>query len=243
MEKIPSKPIEVVCHRGASIVAPENTLASAEAALAWGAAYLEIDLRTSRDGVFYVIHDATVDRTTDGSGAVEELTSTEIDALDAGSWFGEPFQGQCVPRFESYLDAVDGRAGLYVEIKKADPDTVIDLLERRGMLERCFFWSFDSELVHDMRRRFPGVTLMARPQDFPSLEAAVESLQPEIMEVTPELLTKDLATEIRALGMKVMLGYWGDDISVFKDALGIEIDMVNLDHWPAFAAAQEAFER
>lgn len=231
--------VEVVCHRGASIVAPENTLAAAEAALEWGAAYLEIDLRTSRDGVLYVIHDPTVDRTTDGTGAVAEMGSRDIDALDAGGWFGEDFRAQRVPRFEAYLDAVDGRAGIYVEIKKADPEQVVAALRRHSMLDRCFFWSFDADLVRDLHRQFPGMALMARPQDFPSLQAAIDSHRPQILEVPPHLLTRELADQARSLGMKVMLGYWGDDPAVFRDAFAVGIDMVNLDHWPAFEAARK----
>lgn len=231
--------VEVVCHRGASIVAPENTLAAVEAALAWGVDYLELDLRTSRDGVLYVIHDPTVDRTTDGSGAVAEMTSRDLDALDAGSWFGEAFRGQPVPRFEAYLDAVGGRAGIYVEFKEADPDAVMAALDRRGLRQRCFFWSFDGDLVRRLGRRFPDATLMARPQDFPSLQAAVDSHRPKILEIPERLLTPEMADEARALGMKVMLGYWGDDQAVFRRALAIGIDMVNLDHWPAFVAARK----
>ena len=73
--------IEVVVHRGANHMAPENTKASAQAAIALGAHYVEIDVRTSHDGVLYILHDATVNRTTDGSGLIASMPSAEVDKL------------------------------------------------------------------------------------------------------------------------------------------------------------------
>ena len=81
------KPIEIVCHKGANEYAPENSYAAAQRCIDWGVDYVEIDVRTSQDGVFYLLHDRTVDRTTNGHGAIAELTAAEIDQLDAGSWF------------------------------------------------------------------------------------------------------------------------------------------------------------
>ncbi len=73
------KKVEIVSHRGANGVAPENTLAAAQACIDLGVDYVEVDVWTSRDGLFYVMHDATVDRTTDGSGHLLALTAAEID--------------------------------------------------------------------------------------------------------------------------------------------------------------------
>lgn len=78
--------IDVVAHRGASGYAPENTFAAFDKAVQMGADYIELDVHRSKDGELVVIHDSTVDRTTDGSGKVGELTVEELNALDAGSW-------------------------------------------------------------------------------------------------------------------------------------------------------------
>ena len=88
-----SKPVryagtmEIVVHRGANHLAPENTAASARKAVELGCQYVEVDVRTSADGVMYVIHDPNVARTTDGEGFIRKMTSEQIDMLDAGSWF------------------------------------------------------------------------------------------------------------------------------------------------------------
>ena len=107
-----------IAHRGASGTAPENTLPAIDSALAAGVDYIEIDVHLSLDGKVIVIHDATVDRTTNGTGKVQKLTAEYIQSLDAGSWFGEPFIGVKVPTLEEVIRHIDGKVKLLIEIKK-----------------------------------------------------------------------------------------------------------------------------
>lgn len=109
----------VVAHRGASSTHAENTLASFEEAMRLGAQILELDVRLSRDGVLIVMHDAAVERTTDGTGFVHELTAAEIASLHGPD-------GTTVPTFADVLEAVSGRAGLAVEIKNIPGDPAFD---------------------------------------------------------------------------------------------------------------------
>lgn len=103
----------VVAHRGAPSTHPENTLPSFEAAIAMGALIVELDVRVSADGVPVVMHDPTVDRTTDGSGAVNEMTAAQIASLDAGT----PEVPAKVPTLAEVLDLLSGRAAVALEIK------------------------------------------------------------------------------------------------------------------------------
>ena len=107
-----------VAHRGASGSCPENTLVAFQKALEIGVDEIELDLHSTRDGHLVVMHDAAVDRTTDGTGAIAELTLAEIKALDAGSAFGEQFRGERVPTWEEALDLVQGIVGLNVHLKE-----------------------------------------------------------------------------------------------------------------------------
>ncbi|MDB5076403.1 MAG: glycerophosphodiester phosphodiesterase [Chloroflexi bacterium] len=112
----------LICgHRGARIHAPENTLAGFELAAQMGADLIELDVRLTRDGVLAVIHDATVDRTTNGTGRVSELSWDELQALDAGIRFGEAFAGQRIPSLPEVLDWAHGVVYLAVEIKEPAP--------------------------------------------------------------------------------------------------------------------------
>ena len=106
-----------IAHRGASALAPENTIAAFERAVELGADVIELDLHMSQDGELVVIHDDTLDRTTDGSGPVHHRSLGELMRLDAGRWFGEGFAGQRIPRLDEVLDRFAGKVPLALEIK------------------------------------------------------------------------------------------------------------------------------
>ena len=117
--KRPPSAVMRIAHRGASGVglAPENTLAAVEKALEIGVDLVEVDVHLTADGHPVVIHDRTVDRTTDGIGAVETMTLDQIRMLDAGSWFDPAFRGERIPTLEEALDLAHRRALLLVEVK------------------------------------------------------------------------------------------------------------------------------
>ena len=112
-----SKDVETIAHRGASGYAPENTMAAFEKAVDMKADYFELDVQMTKDGKLVVIHDTSVDRTTDGSGMVKDLTLEEIHNLDAGSWFGEEFANERIPTLGEVLDEFRGKSGILIEIK------------------------------------------------------------------------------------------------------------------------------
>ncbi len=155
-------PLHRVAHRGYSAVAPENTLPAFAAAVLGGATFVEFDVRTTADGVPVVIHDRTVDRTTDGSGHVWDLTAAEIAALDAGSWFSPAYAGVGVPTLEATLDLLLPAApDLLLEIKRpataAEVEQILELVGKRGLLDRTVVQSFDPEVVRTVREVAPGV--------------------------------------------------------------------------------------
>jgi glycerophosphoryl diester phosphodiesterase len=120
--------MQIVGHRGAAGVAPENTLPSFEAAWAAGVAWVETDVRLTRDGVPVLLHDATLDRTTTGHGAVSALIWPEVQAVDAGLRFSPAFEGTRVPRLEELLTAAAGRSGVLIELKAETerPDLLVE---------------------------------------------------------------------------------------------------------------------
>jgi glycerophosphoryl diester phosphodiesterase len=108
----------VIGHRGASGLAPENTLVAIRRAAEIGARWVEIDAKLTGDGVLILMHDDTLERTTSGKGPVAERTWSEISALDAGSWFGPAFVGERVPTFAAFVGACrELGLGANVEIK------------------------------------------------------------------------------------------------------------------------------
>ena len=135
-----------VAHRGYSAVAPENTLPALAAGVLAGATFIEFDVRTSADGVPVVIHDRTVDRTTDGTGAVWELTLDEITQLDAGSWFSPAYAGLTVPLLSEVLELL-GSAELLLEIKPPATTAQIEVILADVDPRRTVVQSFDPDIV------------------------------------------------------------------------------------------------
>lgn len=132
--------------------APENTLSAFEICALAGAGS-EMDLRRTRDGVLVMMHDETVDRTTDGTGALADMTFAELRRLDAGSWFRPDFAGQRVPTFEETLELIKQRERkpvmLAIELKVSFDNKhaaeLVGMLASRDMLDRCFLLGIDGE--------------------------------------------------------------------------------------------------
>ncbi len=150
-------------HRGAAGHAPENTMASFEAALRLGAHVVELDVRRSRDGELMVIHDASIDRTTDGRGEVASLPAAELRAVDAGVRFAPKFRGQRIPLLREVLEWASGRTELVVEIK-GDPhpqpgveEQVVALVAGHGMLDRVMVISFYHPSLRRVRELEPRI--------------------------------------------------------------------------------------
>jgi glycerophosphoryl diester phosphodiesterase len=152
--------VQNVAHRGYSAIAPENTLPALAAAGPTGATLVEFDVRTTADGVPVVIHDRTVDRTTDGTGAVWELTVDEVRALDAGSWFSPAFIGARVPLLAEALDVL-AESRLLLEIKPPatfeQVKVILAMVADRELLGRTVVQSFDPDIVRLVREIAPEV--------------------------------------------------------------------------------------
>ncbi|MFC1889123.1 glycerophosphodiester phosphodiesterase [Thermodesulfobacteriota bacterium] len=145
---------EVIAHRGASGFAPENTLPAFELAIDRGCDWIECDVRLSADDAVIVMHDAEVDRTTDGTGLVSDLTLAQLKELDAGSWYSDEFAGAEVPTLDETLELVRGSTRLDIELKAGDTrlaGLVLDAVLGANMLDQVILSSFEHE--HLMRAR------------------------------------------------------------------------------------------
>lgn len=147
-------------HRGAPKLAPENTLASFERALAVGADGVELDVHLSRDGQAVVLHDRLLNRTTDGSGAVDHHTVEELRRLDAGWHFGPEFAGERIPLLADVLDLMRGRGEVQVELKGLTPGLhveVVRLVEAVGMVDQVIVTSFLHALIRGVKELDPAL--------------------------------------------------------------------------------------
>ncbi len=190
----------LIAHRGASGHAPENTLAAFKKAVTLGTTFIETDLQLSRDARLVAIHDQTVNRTTNGKGAVHDMTLAELRRLDAGSWFGSEFAGERIPTLDEILDfAKKYDVVFYLELKPGGSwggeHALIGGLRESGEIARTVVISFDPDLLATVRKIEP--TLMTgllyegqldKPLDH-VLKAGARQLAVRGDLVTPQLLT------------------------------------------------------
>ena len=224
-------PIDVVCHRGANNLAPENTLEAARICVDQLFQFIELDVRTTADGELVVIHDADLNRTTNGNGLIIDHNLAEIKSLDAGAWFRDGSRGYHVPTLTQMLDVVRGQAGIYIEVKHADPAKLLEEVNAAGMLDSCFFWGRDTTAMQILRELSPMATLMAPRWMYSSVKEAAAAYGAQIIEFD---VTKDNLNEISDcvdIGVKSMVydqsSEW-EKLSVYLDK---KPDLLNLD-WP-----------
>lgn len=170
-----NKPVTVplvLAHRGASAIAPENTIAAFLLARTLGADGIELDVQLSRDRVPVVIHDNTVDRTTDGTGRVSSLSVVELKELDAGRWKSEEYSSERIPTLSEVFDALESwlEPGqretpciVNIELKGAGMRSaglelaVVNLIHRRNLRDRIIISSFEPLALYRVRSLDPGI--------------------------------------------------------------------------------------
>ncbi|MFR9675194.1 glycerophosphodiester phosphodiesterase [Streptomyces sp. TR06-5] len=172
------RPPVVVAHRGASAYAPENTLAAVDEAAAREVTWVENDVQRTRDGALVVLHDTTLERTTDveevfpdrAPWRLADFTLAEVEKLDAGSWFAEDYAGIRIPTLRQYLRRVEANGqNLLLELKRPDlypgivRQTLRELaeegwLDRSHRVERLIVQSFDADAVRTVHDRAPALT-------------------------------------------------------------------------------------
>lgn len=238
-----SEDIEVVVHRGANFLAPENTLPSARAALKYGAEWIELDVRKSKDGVLYNLHDETLDRTTDGHGPIHLVTSSEIERLDAGSWFDPAFRGLKVPRIETMLDSLKGKANVFFDVKKGTPVAdLVKLVRAKGFEKNSFFWFADAKMVPEFVKLAPEMKIKVNASDIEGIKKWQAVCRPSYVEIEPENITKNLVNYCHKNGILVMAAIQNGNEEAYKKAIQAQPDLVNIDQpelWARVVAESE----
>lgn len=228
--RVPAEPAE------AARYGPENTLHSFERALALGADVVELDVRLSADEQVVVIHDDTVERTTDGTGRVADLTLHQLQALDAGAWFAPDGAGQRLPTLEEALAWARGRVSLAIELKTepARPaplaERVAELVARHGMADQVVVISFDHPSLARVRALAPtirtGLLYVCRPVDPVALaaRAGADALLPHWSYVTAE----DVAAA-HAAGLAVA-PWVTSDPATLRWLVSVGVDAIGTNH-------------
>ena len=200
----------VIAHRGASGHTPENTMVAFQRAVELGASFIETDLQVTRDGCFVAIHDDTVDRTTNGSGEVQEFTLDELRRVDAGLWFDRDFMGERIPTLAQILEfSIAHDVVFYLELKypaMTDMDhALVAALQKAPSMARTIVISFDPATLAPLRRIDPSIMVgLLVEENYPDcIQAARElgagQLCPKFSCVTPALVEQAHRADLKVI--------------------------------------------
>jgi glycerophosphoryl diester phosphodiesterase len=236
----------VVAHRGASGHAPENTMAAFRRAVEMGAQFIETDIHLTRDAELVAIHDATLERTTNGSGQVKNFTLAELRALDAGSWFAPEFAGERIPTLEEIIAfAREADVVFYLELLADAPwgaeHALSAALRRAGESSRMAVLSFVAAALATLRRLDPVVMtglLFDKPLDDPvgrAVDTGARQLAPR-----GDLVTPQLVEQAHAAGLQVVT-WTVNDPTEMRALLEAGVDGIMTDYPDRLCAVLRSF--
>lgn len=229
---------QIFAHRGARVVAPENTLPAFQKALDMHVDGIELDVYCSKDGQLVVIHDFTVDKTTNGKGRVSDFTATELAGLDAGSSLSAEFAGIGVPTLDQVFDLVGNRCRVNVEIKSEDPsggnqvEPLIALIQKRNLYEQVIVSSFNPITLIKMRWTDPKIQLglLYEAELPPHLRQAwfTPILQPEALHPYHAIIDEKLMTWAKS--KRCAVNTWTvNDVAEAKRLAALGVDVIMSD--------------
>lgn len=218
-----NRSVVVISHRGEHLHHPENTMPAFEEAVRVGADYFELDVRTTSDGKLVLMHDAQVDRTTNGKGDVAKMTFDEIRALDAGG-------GATVPTFDEALDYARGRINIYVDVKQVSAKELVDHIVDHGMADNVVIYS--GRISKEIQDLNPHLKIMPEAGQVESTQRLVDLLHPKVLafdasDFKPEVIA--IAKKAHALIYVDRLGP-ADNPQVWQEAIDAGADGIQTDH-------------
>ena len=226
--------LQVIGHRGAAGYAPENTLAAFQKGFELGANWVETDVQTTADGAYVLLHDAMVDRTTNGTGEVTQLSLKEIKSLDAGSWFDAQYRGLQVPTLEELLEWAKDKVGVCLDLH---PKLGLNDMERIGvqissfeLARRSLAISSNIEILQYLKEICPELTTGILYQNI-SDEVLEQVARTHIDFLHPNRHTVDtgLIEKAHAMGLPVAASVFSDEQWI-RERFEWGLDTFNCDH-------------
>ena len=227
--------VAVIAHRGGAAVAPENTLASIRGAIALGCDYVELDVRPTRDGHLVLMHDGSVDRTTDGTGNVSDLDYGAVQALDAGSHFSPAYAAERVPTFEDALRLARDSIYVYIDHKDGEVEEIWATIQQYGMGKQVVVYNGVAGCMEWKRHDADIPVMPSVPGEYRrpgGLRAFHQELPAEVLDGGIGSWTKPMVDEAHELGVAVYVDNLGDtdNPEMFRHAIEMGVDGIQTDH-------------
>jgi len=204
----------VIAHRGEHNGIPENSLAAYQKAIDLGCDFVEIDVRTTKDGEFVSVHNATIDAYVIGtSGKVSDFTLSQLRTLDIGIKLDEKWSNTKIPTFEEILLLCKGKIGIYLDLKEAAPQALISMIKKYGMQEAIVWYisAKDHQTLMEIKTYCPECPIMPDPGKKRNIKRVISAYEPKIMASDIDHISKSFVKQLHKNKVKVFVDDNEDD--------------------------------
>lgn len=225
--KVSSKFI-VIAHRGFHVDVPENTIESLKKAIELGVDYVEVDIRTTLEGVPVVMHDANLEQTTDGKGKISATSTIDFRNLKIKGTDISP------PTFSSFLMEARGKINLYLDIKEADPEKIVALLDKYQMRERVVVYCSPQQ-IFQWKKLAPTIPIITSPSSNTKtpfeFEAFTLSFPASVLDGTIKIYSPEVVKKLAEISIPIWLDTLGDDDNsqTWESAIAFNIKALQTD--------------
>jgi glycerophosphoryl diester phosphodiesterase len=229
--------LQISAHRGNASSAPENTLAAFKNAIKAGAHFIEVDVRTTKDGILMIMHDANLERTTNGKGAFKLYDAKYLKTLSAGKGYSDSFENEKIPTLEESCQLIyewnlthKAKTFFYIDAKDVEPKPLLSILKKYNLEANSVFYGTD-DFLHRLKMEFEGAKLLPALKNPTEIIEKFNKLKPFAFDASWLSLTKEMVDEIHRLGVKVftdLLGPLDTEINYMK-ARDMGLDLIQTD--------------
>ncbi|MEO7142965.1 MAG: glycerophosphodiester phosphodiesterase family protein [Bryobacteraceae bacterium] len=226
-----SKHVVAISHRGEHLHHPENTIAAFQAAVDAGADFFELDVRTTSDGELVLMHDSTVDRTTNGKGQIANMTFAEIRKLEAGAKMGDRFRGTRVPSFDEALAFAHGKIGVYIDSKRISAADVTAAVARHDMRDHVVVYG-NLKYLAEVHKLSPKMKFMPEAKNAANLKSLLDTLPLKVVAFDAQDFTDQTITLARKARVDIYVDRLGaaDNPASWQDAINRGATGIQTDH-------------
>lgn len=224
--------IMVIAHRGAHEGIPSNTLLSLKAGIDLGIDYVECDIRTTADNKLVIMHDGTVNGTTNGQGKIRDMTLKQIRKLDAGIKVGPQFAGTKVPTLDEMLKMARGKIGIYADTKDASPEALLRALKKYGMLSHTVIYGYHLDFFEGVAKLNPDVWIMPESKNETVLQNLLHEFQLKVVAFSAGDFKEPMISITKQAGAKIYVDRLGnaDNPESWQAAVDLGADGIQTDH-------------
>ena len=204
-----SETILVAAHRGAHIGNCENSLLSTQKSIEIGVDIIELDVKVTKDGVPVLMHDGTINRTTNGTGKVSDYTLEELKKFRLKSWLGILTDEQ-IPTFEEVLNLAKGKIMIDIDMKTGDYEAIVEVVKKTKTGDQVFYFDNDYEQLENIVKLDPKAMIMPRAYSYEMADSALKIFNPPIVHIDPKFYDEKVCTLLRNHNARIWINSLGE---------------------------------